>query len=200
MVGGTGTAKEFDALLDRLNDKYQFKLAKQRAGMGPSDHQSFYIKQIPVFFFYTGNHQQYHTPADTVATINVPGIRRIVDLVDELMTNVSTMERRPEYVRVTDSFNAFDNPDRVVMKGPRLGVMPNYADEKEGVLLDGVTDGGPAAKAGLKAGDRIVEMGGKPVKNLAAYMTIMGGFKKGDKFDLAAIRDGKPQKFQVVLE
>jgi S1-C subfamily serine protease len=117
-----------------------------------------------------------------------------------MVTHLSTVEQRPQYVKVSGSFNPGSPGGPGVMRGPRLGVMPSYADEQEGLLLDGVTDNTPAAKAGLKAGDRIVEIAGKPVKNITAYMTIMGGFKRGDKFELSAVRDGKVQKFQVVLE
>jgi S1-C subfamily serine protease len=81
-----------------------------------------------------------------------------------------------------------------------MGIMPSYADEKEGVLLDGVTDNGPAAKAGLKADDRIVEIAGKPVKSVPGYMSIMGGFKKGDKIEVTVRRNGETKKINVTLE
>ncbi len=78
--------------------------------------------------------------------------------------------------------------------------MPNYADEKEGVLLEGVSDNGPASKAGLKADDRIVSINDKPVKNVTGYMTIMGGFKKGDKIEVTVERKGETKKLAVTLE
>jgi hypothetical protein len=201
-IGGTGTAKNFEALIDELNAKHKFNVAKDKTGFGPSDHASFYAKKVPVFFFFTNLHEQYHRPTDTWDTINVPGIRRVVDMVEELTTNLATAEARPEYVQVAGRFN----PNRVTTgtpggpRGPRLGVMPNYSDEKGGVLLDGVTENGIAKKAGLLAGDRILQIGNKPVKNVEGYMTIMAGLKAGDKVELKIDRKGKELKIPITLE
>ncbi len=193
-IYGTGTAKDFSDLIDNLNKKYEFKISKVATGFGPSDHSSFYAKKIPVFHYFTGTHPEYHKPGDTVETVNVPGIRKITDMLEELVLDLSAREQRPEYVEVKGSARP-GGP-----RGPRLGIMPNYSDENEGLLIDGVTDGLPAAKAGLKAGDRIVEIGGKPVKNVTGYMTVMGSYKRGDKFEVRVIREEKPQMFTVVLE
>ena len=84
--------------------------------------------------------------------------------------------------------------------GPRLGIMPEYGDDGEGVLLSGVVEGAAAAKAGLKEGDRIVEMAGKPVKNLESYMALMAGQKRGDVFEVGILRDGKKMTLKVTLE
>jgi S1-C subfamily serine protease len=83
---------------------------------------------------------------------------------------------------------------------PRLGVIPNYADENDGVLLDGVSENGPAAKAGLKAGDRIISLGGKPVRNVNSYMVLMGTQKKGDTLEVVVTRKGEKVTLKVVLE
>jgi peptidase M28-like protein/PDZ domain-containing protein len=199
-IGGSGTAKTFDALLDEINKKHKFDMQKDKTGYGPSDHQSFYAKKIPVFFFYTGMHQQYHKPTDTVDTINVPGMRRVADFVEDLTTVLATDKNRPEYQYVAGSFNPgqIGSPGRT---GPRLGVVPSYvSDDKPGLVLDGVTDGGPAKKAGLQGGDRIVEISGKPVKDISAYMTIMAGFKKGDTLQVVVERKGEKKTIPVLLE
>jgi hypothetical protein len=201
-IGGTGTAKTFDGLLDELNKKHKLQIAKDKTGFGPSDHSSFYGKKIPVFFFYTGMHQQYHRPTDTWDTINVPGIRQVVELVEDVTAHLASVEKRPEYVQVAGSFNPgfsrTTSPGGT--RGPRLGIMPSYADEKGGVLLEGVSDDGPAKKAGLLGGDRILEISGKPVKDVSAYMTIMAGFKRGDKVDIILLRKDEKKTISVVLE
>src|SRR4029079_19390559 len=98
-VGGTGTAKEFDALIGKLNEKYGFDLKKNKSGVGPSDHTSFYLKGVPVFFLFTGLHKQYHKPTDTVDLINFAGMRKIVDMTEELARYLATETPRPEYVK-----------------------------------------------------------------------------------------------------
>jgi hypothetical protein len=201
-VFGVGTAKEFAPLLDQLNGKHKFALNKslgtQMVG-GSSDHESFNRKNIPTLFFFTGNHPQYHRPSDTWDLINVEGMRRIAELVEDILVGLGTLEKRPEFVRVTapPALGGVTGP-----RGPTLGIMPAYSEDdgQEGLLLDGVSPGRPAEKAGLKAGDRIVEINGKPIKNIQNYMTVMSGFKKGEKIEVTVLRDGKPQKFAILLE
>jgi hypothetical protein len=195
LIEGSGTAKKiFDELLDELNKKHDFKMVKKPGGFGPSDHASFCGKKIPVLFFWTDYHEDYHAPTDTADKINVAGMRRIADLAEEVIARLATEEKRPEFVAVKE------NRGSPSISGPRLGIRPSYSDEGEGVLLGGVTDGLPAAKAGLKEGDRIVEMDGKPVKNLEAYMSVMGSKKNGDVMELTIVRDGKKQTVKVKLD
>jgi hypothetical protein len=198
-VLGTGTSPDFEAVIERAHQKHDLKLKKSAGpnlAFGGSDHQSFYQKNIPVIFFFTGLHQQYHKPSDTVDLINVPGIRQIVEMTEDIANELRVAEKRPEFKRVSGGPSMAGGP----RGGRRLGIMPDYGDEKEGVLLQGVTDNLPAAKAGLKADDRILEINGKPVKNIQAYMTIMGGFKKGDKIEVTVQRKGEAKKFNINLE
>jgi hypothetical protein len=195
LIEGSGTAKAFNELLDTLNKKYDFKMVKKASGFGPSDHASFCGKKIPVLFFWTDYHDDYHRPSDTADKINVEGMRRIVDLGEEVVTYLTTVEKKPEFVEVKGGSGPGPS-----ITGPRLGIRPNYSDEGEGVLIGGVTDGEPAAKAGIKGGDRIIEMDGKPVKNLETYMTIMSGHKKGDTIEVQIMRDGKKQTVKVKLD
>src|SRR5262249_49359965 len=155
-VSGVGSAKPFDALIDELNKKYEFKLSKVASGFGPSDHSSFTEKKVPVINYFTGLHTEYHRPADTVETINFEGMKKVVDLTEDTIRRVSTMPR-PEFVQTARA-------PRPGGRGniPRLGIMPgnyNEADEK-GVLVGSVIKDGPAEKAGLKDGDYIVEIAG----------------------------------------
>jgi hypothetical protein len=193
-VYGTGTAKNFDSLIESLNKKYDFQLRKVASGMGPSDQMSFYEKKVPVFFFFTNDHADYHRPSDTSDKINVPGMRRVVDLTEDLALNLTTGDR-PEYVKVAGG-GGTGGPGG----GPRLGIKPDYGDDKEGVLLSGVVEGTPASRAGLKAGDRIVEIAGQKVKNLEGYMTVMHGQKAGSTIDVAVMREKEKKTVKVKLD
>jgi hypothetical protein len=196
LVEGSGTAKTFDELLNKVNEKYNFKLVKKPSGLGPSDHASFYMKKIPVLFCWTDYHEDYHRPSDTADKINVPGMRKVVDFAGDLIQYLATVEKRPEYVEVKGS------SDGRTASVPRLGIRPAYDDTEEdkGVLLDDVLADGPAAKAGMKAGDRIVEVAGKPVKNLTSYMTTMSTQKKTGTLELVVERAGKRLPVKVNLE
>jgi hypothetical protein len=194
IVYGTGTSKEFDGLIEKLNTKFDFQLRKVPGGSGPSDHASFYAKQIPVLFFFTDDHEDYHRPSDTADKVNVAGMRRIADLTEHVATYLAAVKERPNYIKIA-------SPARTGgPAGPRIGIRPSYGDDKDGVLLDGVVEGGAASKAGLKEGDRIVELGGRPVKNLEGYMVLMRNHKKGDKVELGVLRDGKKVVMTVVPE
>jgi hypothetical protein len=197
-VYGTGTDKGFDKLLTDINQKYDFmmqKTAGTRMAGGSSDHASFYAKKVPVIFFFSGNHTDYHRPSDTADKINVEGMAKVADLTEELIEHLVHQPNRPEYVK-TDGGPSV-SPGR---NGPRMGIMPSYGDDKDGVLLEGVSKDAPAEKAGLKEGDRIVEIGGKPVKNLEVYMVLMSSQKKGDTIEIGFIRDGKKEIAKVKLE
>jgi hypothetical protein len=196
IVYGTGSAKTFDKLIDAANEKFGFRIQKVPTGMGPSDQMSFYLKNIPVYFFFTDLHPDYHRPSDTADKINIPGMAKIADLVQLVTEQLQSMPERPQFVKVPGPAPSLSPRTQ----GPRLGIQPSYGDDKEGVLLGGVSAGTPAAKAGLKEGDRIVEMAGKPVKNLESYMAIMAGQRKGDVLALAILREGKRVVLKVTLE
>ena len=187
---GTGTSKGFDALIDTLN-KQDFTFAKVAAGTGPSDHDSFYRKKVPVLFFWTGVHPDYHKPTDTADKIDLPGMAKIVDFTQMVIAKLATDEERPAYIEVKGG-----TPSRGP-GGPKLGIQPAYESDKEGLTIDGVADGGPAAKAGMKAGDRIVELAGRPVTNIETYMVIMAAQRVGQTFDAMVIREGKKLTLKV---
>jgi hypothetical protein len=194
LVEGNATSKTFDALVDDLNRKHDFTLQKSAALAPNSDHFSFYQKKVPVLFFWTGYHPDYHMPSDTADKINVPGMRRVVDLSQDVIAELATVAKRPEYVAVKIAGSGSPT------SGPRLGVMPGYAAGGEGMLIEEVVDGGPAVRAGLKAGDRIVGVGEKPVTNVQTYMQAMSAQKKGTTIDVHVLRDGKRQTIKVKLD
>jgi aminopeptidase YwaD len=146
-----------------------------------------------VIFFYTGSHPDYHRPTDTADKINVSGMRQVVDLAEKVILDLGGDPQRPEYVQVASKFTATGGRG-----GPKLGIMPNYDEDKEGVQVGGVIDDGPAAKGGLKAGDLIVELGGKSIKSLNAYMVIMAQQQSGQTLEVGILRDGKKLTLKVV--
>jgi len=121
-------------------------------------------------------------------------MRRIADLSQEAILTLARMDK-PEYIKVKS-----DPGSPMKYEGPTLGIRPSYDDEEEGLLIGSVVEGRPAAKAGLKADDRIVSIDGKPIKNIQTYMTILGGRKKGDTIEIGLIRNGKKQTVKVKLE
>ena len=193
IVQGVGTSKGFGNLIDKLN-KQDFTFAKIDAGVGPSDHDSFYRKKVPVLFFWTGLHPDYHKPSDTADKIDLAGMAKIVDFSEAVIEKLVTEQERPVYVEVKGSSSSSGTGD---FDGPRLGIAPGNYESKDGVLIDGVTDGGPAAKAGMKTGDRIIEMAGRPVTTIQTYMAIMATRRVGESFDATVVRDGKKLTLKV---
>jgi S1-C subfamily serine protease len=125
----------------------------------------------------------------------VSGMRQIADLAEKVIATLASDPQRPEYVQVASSFSP-----GTAGKGPKLGIMPNYDENKDGVLVGGLADDGPAAKGGLKAGDLIVELGGKAVKNLNTYMVIMAQQRGGQTLEVGVLRDGKKLMLKVLLK
>jgi hypothetical protein len=193
LTEGHGTAKPFKELIDDLAKKHDFTLASKASGFGPSDHASFCGKKIPVLFFWTGNHADYHKPTDTADRINVPGMRRVVDMSEEAVAALTKMEK-PAYVVVKGT------PGPRPSGGPRLGIRPGYGDDKDGVEVEGVSPGGVADKAGVKEGDVIIGLAGKPVKDIGTYMQAMSTQKKGNTIEVLVLRKGKKVTLKAKLE
>ncbi|MCE9532950.1 MAG: M28 family peptidase [Planctomycetes bacterium] len=193
-VGGLGSAKNFEGLIDDMNKVYNFKIKKTRSGTGPSDHTSFYLKGIPVFFFFTGLHAEYHMPADKPETINLEGMKKVVDMVQEVAVSISSGKEKPVYVASSNK-----GPSTSAGGVPTIRFMPgDYDDDQDkGVLVGGVFKEGPADKAGIKEGDWIVEIAGQPVRNMAGYMKVMGGQKGGQPIDFVVKRGEKKVPLRV---
>jgi hypothetical protein len=195
-IGGVGSAKSFEAMIDDLNKKYNFDIKKTRSGTGPSDHTSFFQKQVPVFFFFTGMHPEYHRPTDKPETINLEGMKKVVDMVEELASKIASDKERPEYVAAKSGKNDSPSPVRGI---PTIRFTPgDYDDDQsDGVLVGGVLPGGPADKGGLKEGDWIIEIGGKPVKNMTGYMKVMGDQKIGEVLEFTVKRGDKKVPLKI---
>ncbi|HEY5839038.1 MAG TPA: M20/M25/M40 family metallo-hydrolase [Pyrinomonadaceae bacterium] len=173
----------------------QFAITLNEDGFGPSDHSSFYAKQIPVLFFWTGTHADYHKPSDTAEKINYEGLTRITSFVANIVRDIDKSDKRPTYKVAQVQSTARSTGFRVY-----LGTIPNYADSSDGMLLDGVRDGSPAAKAGLKAGDKIVKMAGKDVKNVYDYTYALGEMKGGEEYEVEIVRVGQRMTLKLTPE
>jgi hypothetical protein len=182
VIGGVGTAKEWRERLAADTDK-SFQLTLNEDGFGPSDHSSFYAKQIPVLFFWTGTHNDYHKPSDTFEKINYDDQVLILKMVARIVNQLDASDKRLTYTTAKSDPAPRTGGFRVY-----LGTIPNYADSNDGLLIDGVRDDSPAAKAGLKAGDKIVKIGDREIKNVYDYTAALGDMKAGEEYVVEVMR------------
>lgn len=194
VIYGTGTAEEWDKLIDDLNEGYGFDITRHTDGYGRSDHASFYAKEIPVLHYFTGTHEDYHRPTDTADRINVEGMRRIVDFVIDTAVAVAEADERPTYRegQVSPQFRGGDRP--------YFGSIPDFSQDRPGYALTGVTKGGPAEKAGIKAGDIIIQLGESRIGNLEDFDSALRKFSAGDRVTVTVKRGDEEKKFEVTLE
>ena len=196
IVHGTGTAGEFDALVDRFGKEYGFQITKKPGGFGPSDHSSFYAAKVPVLFFFTGSHKDYHRPTDDVDKLNVGGMRRIGDMVGEITVALAQAGERPHYVEVKGGNETLGGGgDR-----PYFGSIPDFSQDEPGYALTGVTKGGPAERGGIKAGDIIVEFGDSKIGNLEDFDSALRKYKAGDKVPVVVKRGAERVKVEITLD
>ena len=193
-VFGAGTSTIWKNLLDTDAKGFNFKLNKQDDGYGPSDHASFYAKKIPVLFFFTGVHADYHRPSDDADKINSKGEETILKYVYRVSSDIDTLSTQPNYVSIPRKSEGGKMSFRV-----DVGTIPNYADQADGLKINGVREGSPAQKGGLKGGDVIINFGGKKIANIYDYTYALGDFTPGDVVDVIVMRDGKKVTLKVTL-
>jgi Zn-dependent M28 family amino/carboxypeptidase len=171
----------------------RFALTLTEDGFGPSDHASFYAKQTPVLFFWTGTHEDYHKPSDTADRINYEGELRIVSFVGDIARSVDASDARPTYTLAkSDAMVGRSAGFRV-----SLGTIPSYAETSDGLKLDAVREDSPAAKAGLLAGDVIVRLAGRDVRNVYDYTYALGEMRAGVEYDVEVMRGGSRLKLKL---
>ncbi|HYJ84741.1 MAG TPA: M20/M25/M40 family metallo-hydrolase [Pyrinomonadaceae bacterium] len=161
-------------------------------GFGPSDHSSFYAKKVPVLFLWTGTHEDYHKPSDTAEKIEYHDEARILTLVLRLIHEIDDADKRPTYTLAKTESTGRATGFRVY-----LGTIPNYADSNDGLLLDGVREDSPAAKAGLKAGDKIVKLAGREIRNVYDYTYALGEMKAGQDYEVEVMRASERLKLKL---
>ena len=181
-VSGTGTTAIWPQLLNSLNPG--FNLVLDESGVGPSDHTSFYLQDIPVLHFFTGQHEDYHKPSDDAEKLNYGGMEEIASYHFDL---IKAMESQEEVAFRETKNEREDLPAFKVA----MGVMPDYLYSGKGMRIDGVTEDRPAGKAGLRKGDVVVRMGDSTVTDIYGYMRALSVFEAGDTTTVVVERDGK---------
>ncbi len=196
-IGGTGTSDIADSLLKTTPGAEDFRLALSPEGYGPSDHASFYGKEIPVFFFSTGSHLDYHTPFDTPDKINYEGLKKVDDYIFNLAFELDTLARKPAFRMAGPKEGT-----GVSRRGFKvtLGIMPDFAGkDTTGLRVDIVIPGRPAAHSGMKNGDVITAINGQPVKNIYDYMYRLAKLHPGETAVVEIKRKGEKKVLLVQL-
>ncbi|MEI6901043.1 MAG: M20/M25/M40 family metallo-hydrolase, partial [Bacteroidota bacterium] len=196
-VSGTGTSAEGDSLLKIYEKGLAFSVTHSPDGYGPSDHASFYASNIPVFYFSTGAHTDYHTPFDDADRIDYEKEKLIGDFAAAIILDVNKMGKAL-------SFRESGKKESSGRSGRRLkvtlGIMPDFAGtEKQGLRVDGVTKGAPAEKGGLLKGDIIISINGLSVGNIYDYMARLQKLKHGQTISVEVIRNDKNVVLVILL-
>ena len=194
-VGGVGSSPSFKPLLDSLKLNRSFDLTMSMPGFGPSDHAAFYSKDIPVLFFFSGLHEDYHTPNDTWKKINPKGEKDLLDLIYDTVFYIARQAHPPIFSEAGPKENPSTNTPRLKIT---LGIMPKYGSPEEGLEIEAVTrKNGPAAEAGMKKGDVIKSINNKPIINIYDYMGELSNFKKGMDVPFEIERNGKRKQILI---
>ena len=194
-VGGVGTSPIFENLLDSLKYNRPFNLLMNKPGFGPSDHASFYAENIPVLFFFSGLHDDYHTPNDTWKHINLSGEKHILDLIYDTVYHLSRLKTRPGFSEAGPKQAQAIAPARFKVT---FGIMPSYTSGENGLEIDAISKkDGPAAKAGIKRGDVIKSINGKPIKDIYEYMERLSEIHIGQTVPVVIDRSGKSLEVEV---
>lgn len=196
-VGGVGTGSTFMAVLEQAEKDEQLKLEYSNSGYASSDHTSFVTKKIPVLFFFSGLHSDYHKPSDTADKINALSAARLLDLINNVVVQLANASDVPTFQIVAEEKPLAGGGGGY---GPYFGSIPDFGQVENGVKFSDVKPNSPASKAGLKAGDILVQFAGKPINNLYDFTDALRRSKVGDVVEVKVMRDGQPVTASVKLE
>ena len=189
-IYGVGTSPIFKQTINSNNDS--FKIIENESGVGPSDHTSFYINDIPVLHFFTGQHTDYHKPSDDPDKINYQGVKEISDYIFSLISDLNDNGR----IAFRKTKNESEEVPRFKVS---LGVMPDYMFNKGGMRIDAVTEDRPGYKAGLIKGDVVIKLGGDDVEDMMSYMKALSKFESGDTTFVVVKREQDTIKKEVIF-
>jgi hypothetical protein len=178
-VYGLGTSPIFKQTI-KSNNK-NFKIIENESGVGPSDHTSFYLNDIPVLHFFTGQHSDYHKPSDDSELLNYEGINLISDFIYSIISDLNDNGKLP----FRETKNESQETPRFKVS---LGVIPDYLYDGKGMRIDGVSKGKPAEKAGFQKGDIVIKLGDEEVTDMMSYMKALSKYENGDKVDVQISR------------
>ncbi len=197
ILNGTGTSPYWVPEFELLNKKYNFKASYSPDGFGPSDHSSFYGKDLPVLMFFTDLHSDYHKPADTYDKINAEGEAKVLKLVYDMTMDLGTRATKPEFTKVV----AKDDDKKSERKSVRVyvGTVPDFSYTDAGYKISGVQAGSPAEKAGILAGDIMVKFGDAVINNLYDYTAALGNYKPGQEVEVVVKRGTEEITVKVLL-
>jgi len=193
-VFGIGTSPAFKDDVTRFAESAELELTLKPDGFGPSDHSSFYARKIPVLHFFTGTHSDYHRPGDDWEKINIGGIQQVVGLIEQMIVKTATTEKRPAYLEVKSRAQISRSGSR-----PYFGSIPNFGSEQPGYAISGTASGSPASKAGLKAGDHIIEFGKHTITDLNDFDLALRDYSPGEEVPFVVRRNGQSVKLNVTL-
>ncbi len=194
ILNGTGSSSIWHDLFNDLNKDNFFQLSFNDDSFSSSDHASFYSKEIPVVFIFTGIHNDYHRPTDTAEKILPDRAVSILNLVYKVAYKIDQNEERPDYIKVERTSGSGAMSFRVY-----VGIIPDYSSSPDGFKISGVNPNSPAEKAGLKGGDIITQIGEKKINDIYDFTYKLGDHKPGDKVELKFIRDGKTHVSELVF-
>lgn len=195
IVYGVGTAAEWTGVVQSHAAAEKIAVALQPDGIGPSDHTSFYLRDLPVLHFFTNTHEDYHKPTDDWQTVDGPGIERVARLVAAIARDVAatpaplTLQRGAGQVAKAPSSGS----------GAWLGTVPDFTPVERGVLLSGVTAGSPGAAAGMKKGDILIHLGGHDIADLQGFTDALSAHAPGDEVDIVVLREGREVRLRATL-
>ena len=197
-IGGVGTGSTFKSALEQEDKKVALKFEYSQGGPASSDHTSFIVKHIPSLFFFSGLHADYHKPSDTWEKINAQSAVQLLELIENVTQDLDAAADKPAFQTVVETkpFGSVSGGGY----GPYFGSIPDFAEIPNGVKFSDVRADSPAAKAGLKGGDIMIQFGDKPIKNLYDFTDALRRSKIGDVVEVTVLRDGKPLKATVTLE
>jgi aminopeptidase YwaD len=197
VVEGMGTSPQWEKIVREENRDSLFHLKLKPDGFGPSDHSSFYAKNIPVMFFFTNLHGDYHRPTDTWEKINFSGEQTVVRYVSRVSLDLINLPARPQFTKATTTASSGDERGEIRVS---LGVVPDFAEDTPGLRITGTRPNSAAEKAGLKGGDIIVKFGPDDVKNIYDFTHDLGKYKPGDKVSIVVKRNGQEVTLTATLE
>ena len=190
-IGGYGTSPQWGDLISSTMNRKIFVLNADSSGTGPSDHTSFYLKNIPVLFFFTGIHSDYHKPTDQADKINYPGELQVIKMIFAITQKMDGMNK-PVFAKTRDKQFGMAPAFNVT-----LGIMPDYSFPGSGLRIDAISEGRAAEKAGLKTGDVITRLGDYSVISLQTYMDALSKFNRGDQTTVVFLRGSEEMKAAV---